>query len=265
MLLLITCAPSVSVIRSVFNTPAGVLHTTLLSDIHPVDSVDVCPTAPPAVCPYAPSPEPITTIPSPPGSITFDAPSTDNTPTSADTIPVTDPTNITDVTDTRLVPEIECEATKHITAVCDIHSDPSHPVCPTLTRTDDEIRLKEILQYNLKSVRAHLLRKDFQLFWEYTSPEWAVKCLDAWCTRTMRSRIGPMKKIAKSLRRHWPLILNGFRARGTISSGVVEGFNGKAKLTTRKAFGFRTPQGIEIALFHVLGRLPEPKFSHRFC
>jgi transposase len=74
----------------------------------------------------------------------------------------------------------------------------------------------------------------------------------------MRSRIGPMKKIGRSLRRHRHLILNWCRARGTISAGVVEGFNGKAKLTIRKAFGFRTPQGIEIALFHVLGRLPEP-------
>jgi transposase len=128
-----------------------------------------------------------------------------------------------------------------------------------------EVRLKEILQYNLKSVRAHLLREDFQRFWEYTSPEWAMKFLDAWCTRSLRSRIGPMKKIARSLRRHRHLILNWFRARGTISSGVVEGFNGKAKLTTRKAFGFRTPQGIEIALFHVLGRLPELVFAHRFC
>jgi hypothetical protein len=140
MLLLITCAPSVSVTRSVFITPAGVLHMTLLSDIHPVDSVDVCPTAPPAVCPYAPCPEPITTISSPPVNITFDAPSTDTTPTSADTIPVTDPTITPDVTDTRLVPEIECEA-KHITAVSAIHRDPSHPVCPTLATSDIEYRL----------------------------------------------------------------------------------------------------------------------------
>lgn len=37
-----------------------------------------------------------------------------------------------------------------------------------------------------------------QRFWEYTSPAWAMKFLDAWCTRIMRSRIGPMKKIAGS-------------------------------------------------------------------
>jgi transposase len=33
----------------------------------------------------------------------------------------------------------------------------------------------------------------------------------------------------------------------------------------RKAYGFRTPQGIEFALFHVMGNLPEPQFTHRFC
>ena len=38
-----------------------------------------------------------------------------------------------------------------------------------------------------------------------------------------------------------------------ISSGVVEGFSGKAKRTGRKAHGARTPQGIEIALFHPMG------------
>ena len=42
----------------------------------------------------------------------------------------------------------------------------------------------------------------------------------------------------------------GSELEAVISSGVVEGFSGKAKLTGRKAYGLRTPQGIEIALFH---------------
>ena len=130
---------------------------------------------------------------------------------------------------------------------------------------NQEIKLKELLEYNLKSVRAHLLRELFQEFWGYVSPTWAEKFLDTWCTSAMRSKLEPMKKVAKSLRRHRHLILNWFRAKGTISSGVVEGLNGVVKLTTRKAFGFRTAKGIEIALFHVLGRLPEPESTHRFC
>jgi transposase len=126
-------------------------------------------------------------------------------------------------------------------------------------------KLSELLRYNLKSVKAHLLREAFQRFWEYTRPAAADKFIESWIAEAMRSRLEPMKKVASSLQRHRHLILNWFRAGGTISAGVVEGFNGKAKLTTRKAFGFRTPQGIEIALFHVLGRLPEPTFTHRFC
>jgi transposase len=127
------------------------------------------------------------------------------------------------------------------------------------------VRLAELLQYNLQSVRSYLLREDFQRFWEYTSPSWAGKFLDQWCTRTMRSRIEPMQKVARSLREHRNLILNWFRARGTVSAGAVEGLNNKAKLTSRKAYGFRTFEGIETALYHTLGALPEPEFTHEFC
>ncbi len=98
------------------------------------------------------------------------------------------------------------------------------------------VKLSELLKYNLRSVRAHLLREDFQRFWEYVSPGWAGKFLDQWCTRTMRSKLEPMKKVARTLRNHRELILNWFRAKGTLSSGVVEGFNNKVKLTTRKSF-----------------------------
>ena len=48
-------------------------------------------------------------------------------------------------------------------------------------------------------------------------------------------------------------------------AGVVEGFHNKAKLTMRKAYGFKEYTSIEIALYHQLGKLPEPKCTHRFC
>jgi transposase len=132
--------------------------------------------------------------------------------------------------------------------------------------TDKEtVKLSELLRYNLQSVRSRLLREDFQRFWEYTSPTWAVKFLDQWCVRTMRSKIEPMKKVAKMLRRHRHLILNWFRAKGKVSTGSVEGLNNKAQLTLRKAYGFRTYVAVEIALFHTLGNLPEPNFTHEFC
>ena len=126
------------------------------------------------------------------------------------------------------------------------------------------VKLKDLLQYNLKSIRSQLMREDFQQLWEYSSPAWAGKFLDAWCTRAMRSKIEPMKKIARSLRDKRELILNWFRAEGTISSGIVEGFNNKLKLVTRKSYGFRTQKAYEIALYHNLGALPMKKFTHDF-
>ena len=73
-----------------------------------------------------------------------------------------------------------------------------------------------------------------------------------------------MKRVARRLRRHRELLLNWFRARGTISAAAVEGLNNKLKLTTRKSYGFRTFRAFEIALYHTLGDLPEPRATHRF-
>jgi len=127
------------------------------------------------------------------------------------------------------------------------------------------VKLSELLRYNLRTVRAYLLREEFQRVWEYISPAWAGKFLDEWTGRVMRSRLEPMKKIARTIRSHRPLILNWFRARGLVSSGAVEGLNNKVKLVTRKSYGFRSPDVAKLALLHNLGDLPEPKRTHRFC
>jgi len=128
-----------------------------------------------------------------------------------------------------------------------------------------EPRLAELLQYNLRSVRAYLLKEDFQFFWSHVSPYWAGQFLDRWCTRTMRSRLEPIKEVARTLRNHRPLLLNWFRAKGVFSSGAVEGFNNKAKLTLRKSYGFRTYRAMEVSLYHALGALPKPPATHGFC
>ena len=66
------------------------------------------------------------------------------------------------------------------------------------------------------------------------------------------------------MRAHRELILNYFRARKEFSSGVIEGLNNKAKVTMRKSYGFRTFRVTELALYHSLGKLPEPELAHRF-
>ena len=113
-------------------------------------------------------------------------------------------------------------------------------------------------------LRFRLETADFQLFWEYNSPAWPPKFLDAWCKRAMRSRIEPVKKFVRMVRAHRKLLLNYFRAKKQFSSGIIEGLNNKAKVTLRKAYGYRTFHIAELSLYHGLGRLPESKLAHRF-
>ncbi len=130
----------------------------------------------------------------------------------------------------------------------------------------------ERVRRNLRTVRAWLLEEDFRALWEYVSPYWA-------------GRFRP-----SSPRKRGPVVHphDTFAARpdeegcahdalapgvdlelvprpGALSNGIVEGFNGKARVTTRKAFGHRTCDALEIALYHTLGDLPEPEPTHRFC
>jgi len=128
------------------------------------------------------------------------------------------------------------------------------------------VKLTFVLRYDLRSVRAYLLKQSLRFFWSYKSPTWAGWFLDRWCTRAMRSRLGPIKKVARTLRSHRELLLNWFRAKKEISAAAVEGMNANAKLALRKARGFRTYNVLETALYHEMGHLPEPDCAtHRFC
>ena len=127
-------------------------------------------------------------------------------------------------------------------------------------------RLRELVAINLRTVRGYLLKQQFQHFWTYRSVAGARRFLARWTTMAMRSRLPPFKTFARTLRNHQRELLNWFLARGQFAAGATEGFNNKARITTRKAYGFRTYGHAEIALYHALGGLPEPPWlTHRFC
>ena len=127
------------------------------------------------------------------------------------------------------------------------------------------IKLVGLLQSKLATGRAWDLKECFEYFWRIKSVHWAGSFLDYWTRRAMRTRLEPMKKVARMLRKHQPLLLNWFKARGEVSSGAVEGLNNKIRVVTRRSYGFRTYHAMELALYHNLGRLPEPESTHRFC
>jgi transposase len=127
-------------------------------------------------------------------------------------------------------------------------------------------QLGRLLNTKLTTARAWALKDLFEHFWTYKSVRCAGQFLDFWTWRALRSRIEPMRKVARMLRSHEELLMNWFKAKGELSSAAVEGLNNKIRVVTRRSYGFRTYHAMEIALYHTLGKLPEPgEFTHTFC
>ncbi len=126
-------------------------------------------------------------------------------------------------------------------------------------------KLQRLVWSKLATGRAWQLKQSFEGFWRYRHVTYARTYLQVWCARAMRSRLEPMQKVARMLRAHEELILNWMRAKGELSSGAVEGLNNKIRVMTRRSYGFRTYRAMEIALYHTLGRLPEPAPIHNSC
>jgi len=127
-------------------------------------------------------------------------------------------------------------------------------------------RMRELEGANLAVFHARLLVEKFDHFWNYRSVPWAEKFLIAWVARIARSRrpgMEPLKKAARTIANHTPYLLNFVRSKG-LNSGVVEGLNRRLKTATNRSYGFRTDNALQVALYHELGKLPLPKFTHSF-
>lgn len=101
----------------------------------------------------------------------------------------------------------------------------------------------------LATGRAWRLQETFRDFWRDRALSWARAFLSGGTERALRSRSEPMRKVARRLRSPEERILNGFRAQGEISAGAVEGRHNKIRVVTRRSYGFRTYEAMEIALY----------------
>lgn len=129
--------------------------------------------------------------------------------------------------------------------------------------TDNQkVRLSDLEKLNLKINRAYLLKEAFRKFWDYSYKAWAKKYLVQWFWWATHSRLKPMRDFAWMIRRHQDDILNYFKV--PIDNGAVEGLNNKAKAISHRAYGYRTAETFKLALYHGMGKLPEPQLTHKF-
>ncbi len=105
---------------------------------------------------------------------------------------------------------------------------------------------------DLKTARAWAIKENIRHLWNYVSLAWAEKYWKKWYFWATHSRLEPIKKAAKTLKRHHYGIMNFFKHR--ISNGPAEGINSRIETLWKSACGFRNKVRFRtVILFHLGG------------
>jgi len=79
------------------------------------------------------------------------------------------------------------------------------------------------------------------------------KMLRRWCGNVMRSKVEPMKDVARMIRRHFDGIVAWAQTRQT--NGFIEAINGLFQAAKRKARGYASFKTMRTVLFLIAGKL----------
>ena len=106
---------------------------------------------------------------------------------------------------------------------------------------------------DLKTSRAWRIKETFKQFWYYHFTGAAKRFFDAWSGNAMRSRLKPIKKVVKMLRRYEAGLLNYSTHR--ISNACAEGFNSAIQLIKANARWFRNFTNYRARILFHCGKL----------
>ena len=120
-------------------------------------------------------------------------------------------------------------------------------------RSAEAVSFRALNQLNLKTSRAWCIKENFTQFWSYSYKGAAKRFFDAWSTNAVRSRLEPVKKVVKMLRRHETGLLNFSQHK--ISNACAEGFNSAIQLIKANARGFRNFTNYRARILFHCGKL----------
>jgi len=83
--------------------------------------------------------------------------------------------------------------------------------------------------------------------------------LKSWCNGVMYSKVEPMKKVAKMIRKHWDGGVAWTQTRQ--SNGFLEAINGLFQAAKRKARGYTRMDTMRTVIFLIAGKLDFTKFN----
>lgn len=121
---------------------------------------------------------------------------------------------------------------------------------------EDSATLKALQKGNRRIYRAWFLKDEFEHFWDFKDPSAAERFLKQWITSALRTRLEPMKKLARTLRKYSAEIISFVHTR--LTNAVGEGLNRIIKIVKNRASGFRNLESFADIIFLTVGDLDLP-------
>ena len=120
-------------------------------------------------------------------------------------------------------------------------------------KTERRASFAELCSSTLKTARAWQLKELFRSFWGFIYPKDAERFFRRWYGRAIRSRLDPVKRVARMLKKHLPGILAYFECY--ITNAQTEGTNSMIQTEIDNARGFGSFEGIRTAVLFRYGDL----------
>jgi transposase len=116
-----------------------------------------------------------------------------------------------------------------------------------------KVRFKSLRDSTLKTARAWAIKELAMSLWHYVSKTWAQKGWEQWLSWAVRSRLDPIKEVAKTIKEHLWGILNAVVLK--VSNGPAEGLNSRIKMIKVRSRGFRNKERFANAIYFHFGGL----------
>jgi transposase len=113
----------------------------------------------------------------------------------------------------------------------------------------------------LRTGRAWAIKESLRDLWTYQSPAWAQKHFESWYGWAIRSRLKPVKAVARMFRKYLKNIMTFFKHR--ITNAVSEALNSTIQTIKKKACGFRNREHFKISIYFHCGGLNLLPVTHK--
>jgi transposase len=125
-------------------------------------------------------------------------------------------------------------------------------------RTKDDKRVLDLLRRGNRRIhRACILKDEFDLFWDYKAPWAAKRFLKNWCTAALKSRLEPLRRFVRTIRKHHDNIITFIESNG-LTNAAAEGINRIIKIVKNRASGFRSVQAFSDLIYLTVGDIDIP-------